>query len=796
MEDQQWPDVTKKARHNRENRGATVVTKRDSPPKVPWTRPQQANAARCGISVTGAACRRLAELAESGLVPSSPLVLTAAAQGAGLDARRGIVRLRQEVLAALGVLPWAPLRLTGARTTAALAALAPPTSPVGALLCDDLLLANLGVGAGAEVRVEAAGEQPARMVRVSGPPEISSRVPADVLRLALLGKCVSRGDQVSLLPQDLSLPPDTDANARDVARRQIAEGVASWQTVLLLVGEADPDVAGIVTMSTVVGWADGTATATSAAPAATAAAGQPLVGLEAPAGQLTEWLDVGFHGQALLTRLGGSPQLGVLISGPAGSGKVAMVNAVAASVGAAVVRLWGPTLAGTEPNAAAQQVRAAADQARRTTPCVLLIEDVDAIVPSTGGPLLGLMLDAVRQLVATSGIAVVCTSSQPEGIAPALREPGMLERELVVPLPNRSQREQMLRSMTHAMPLASDVNLADVAARTPGFVAADLAALCRETALRAAHRQQGAPGDAVTVCAADVDEAIQVIRPTAIRGDDIVEPSGLTLDDVGDMAEVKQVLTEAVLWPLNYPDTFRRLGIEPTRGVLLHGPPGCGKTYIVRALAGSGNANVIAVKGAELLSKWVGESERGVRDLFRRAGDAAPALVFLDEVDALAPVRGGGGDTGVSDRVVAALLTELDGVEELRDVVVVAATNRLDIVDPALLRPGRLERHVYVPPPDAAARAEILRAAAKSTPLAADVDLAALAASCDGYSAADCAALVREAALTAMRESLSAAEVTAAHFTAARTAVKPSLHDLSDGGGAIATPPSDNSASG
>jgi transitional endoplasmic reticulum ATPase len=347
-----------------------------------------------------------------------------------------------------------------------------------------------------------------------------------------------------------------------------------------------------------------------------------------------------------------------------------------------------------------------------------------------------------------------------------------LDHELAIPLPDRAQRLRLLEVTTHAVPLAPDVSLDDVAGRTPGFVAADLIALVREAGLRAAARQRDT--DAPTVAKADLDAALEVVRPTAMGGETL-DLAQISLDDVGDMVEVKEAVTEAVLWPLQYPDTFSRLGVAPPRGLLLYGPPGCGKTFLVKAIAGSGQANVLSVKGAELLSKWVGESERAVRELFRRAREAAPTLVFLDEVDALAPVRGQSTDGGTTDRVVAALLTELDGVESLRDVVVIGATNRPDLVDPALLRPGRLERLVFVPPPDAAARGQILKAAAKSVPLDPAVDLAALGEQTEGFSAADCAALIREAALTAMRESMSATTVTAAHVEHALSAVRPSL---------------------
>lgn len=407
-------------------------------------------------------------------------------------------------------------------------------------------------------------------------------------------------------------------------------------------------------------------------------------------------------------------------------------------------------------------------------PAVLLLTDVDALLPvANQPPVATIVLDELRTALTKPNFAVVATTARPESCDPRLRNPDLLDRELAIPLPDAKVRTELLRLLLRDVPVESGVDCGALAEKTPGFVAADLIALRRDAALRAALRQREA--EEPRIAQQDLLDALATVRPISMSTSDSLATGGLSLEDVGDMAEVKQSLTEAVLWPLRYPDSFARLGVAPPRGVLLYGPPGGGKTFLVRALAGTGALNVFAVKGAELLDKWVGESERAVRELFRRAADAAPALIFLDEVDALAPRRGQSSDSGVSDRVVAALLTELDGVEPMRDVVVLGATNRPELVDPALLRPGRLERLVYVPPPDAQARADILRATARNTPLASDVDLAEVAAGLDGYSAADCAGLIREAALTAMRESLEATEVTAEHLRKARSVVRPSL---------------------
>ena len=460
----------------------------------------------------------------------------------------------------------------------------------------------------------------------------------------------------------------------------------------------------------------------------------------------------------------------MLITGPAGVGKARLVRAVCA--GRRLVDLDGPdtgALAATERHQAV--ARAVADVIDGGG--VLLVTDIDALLPTPAEPVSTMILSELKRAVAAPGVALIATSQAPDAVDPRLRAPDVCDRELGLSLPDAATRKALLEVLLRDVP-AGDLNLTEIAERTPGFVRADLAALVREAALRAAARASE-DGRDPALTQEDFTGALTVIRPLSRSSTEEVAVGSVTLDDVGDMVATKQALTEAVLWPLQHPDTFARLGVEPPRGVLLYGPPGCGKTFVVRALASSGRLSVHAVKGAELMDKWVGSSEKAVRELFRRARDSAPSLVFLDEVDALAPRRGQSFDSGVTDRVVAALLTELDGIDPLRDVVVLGATNRPDLIDPALLRPGRMERLVFVEPPDADARYQILKTAAKSVPLGEEVDLKALAADLDGYSAADCVALLREAALTAMRRSIDAADVTAADVASARQTVRPSL---------------------
>ncbi|RAO04600.1 AAA family ATPase [Micromonospora noduli] len=716
------------------------------------------------------------------------LTLTASLRPAALDARRGIVRLHPEALTALGLRPGDPVRLVGRRETAGIAVAAGPGASSALLYADDLTLGNLGLRDGGQVRVSPVPLVSASRVVLAGPVGVVAAVSPEMLRLALLGKVLTAGDDVSLLPQDV-LPDASVRSLVEAARRSLANTVGfAWTSTLLSVVTVEPAAGALVTMGTSVAWEHGATTHGGPAPVgaastrpgtsadAVAAEDAPdvdeLPGLRAQAEELTELLDLGFHHREVLGRLGTTISLGVLLVGPAGSGKSALVRAVAARVGARVHPLWAPEVAALASQAAAERLRVAASAARAEGPAVLLVTDVEALAPADDPPPVATVFRQVLAESIRAGVAVVCTTGRPEAVDPALRAPDLLSLRISVPLPDQALRREQLTVLTRQVPLADDVRLDEVAARTPGFVAADLAALVREAGVRAALRQKSA--ETPTVSMADFTAAREVVRPTTMAASTL-DLASVTLDDVGGLDEVKQTLTESVLWPLTYPDTFARLGVQPPRGVLLYGPPGCGKTYLVTALAGSGRANVLSVKGAELLSKWVGESERAVRELFRRAREAAPTLIFLDEVDALAPVRGQATDGGTTDRVVAALLTELDGVETLRNVVVVGATNRPDLVDPALLRPGRLERLVYVPPPDGPARAEILRAASRQVPLAPDVDLPALGDELTGFSAADCAALIREAALAAMRESLAAATVTAEHVSTARARVRPSL---------------------
>ncbi|UPG68882.1 AAA family ATPase [Gordonia hongkongensis] len=741
------------------------------------------------------------------------LTLTARHNPSAAEARRGIIRVHPEVLTALSLREWDAVSITGARVTAAVVAATEASAPTGVALLDEIAFSNAGVRENSAVVLAPVEVQGASRVVVSGSALATQSITESTLRRALLGKVLSVGDAVSLLPRDLG--PELAATE---ATRALARSVGiTWTTELLTVTatEPGPPAGGRVSApvsvqtNTAVLWSttagevaplgDRTGPGSPRIPGALgmvsesdsrprpAAAPSPvreparepeipvrpvseLVGVDSQITKLTEWLTITLDEPEVLRTLGATPRLGVLVTGPAGGGKATFVRSVCAS--RTLVTIDGPTVGATEANT---RLRTVADAVARTRAAagVLLITDVDALLPAEPEPVAALILDELRSGIADGRIALIATTAEPVRLDARLRDPSLCDRELVIGLPDAATRARLLSAILSNVPTDGDLDLTSVASRTPGFVAGDLAALAREAALRAATRAS-AEKSAPSLRTEDLVGALDVIRPVSRSDSPEVALGSITLADVGDMVETKQALTEAVLWPLQHPDTFARLGVDPPRGVLLFGPPGCGKTFVVRALAASGQLSVHTVKGAELMDKWVGSSEKAVRDLFARARESAPSLIFLDEVDALAPRRGQSTDSGVGDRVVAALLTELDGVEPLQDVVVLGATNRPDLIDPALLRPGRLERLVFVPPPDADARGDILRATGRDVPLD-GVDLDELAGDLEGYSAADCSALLREAALSAMRRDIDAAAVTVADVEEARKRVRPSL---------------------
>ena len=746
------------------------------------------------------------------MTDSAELTLTLRVLASASDARRGIVRIHPEVLTALGMRQWDALELVGARTTAAVAAASPVDTSQALCIVDEVVAANCGLTDDTRVVVRPAGVIGATEVVVDGPRLAQATVTERVLRSALLGKVARVGDSLTLMPRDLGPSFPTGDTTRTLSNYL----GAAWSSQLITVTATEPSGSVSIRPSTAVRWvsdastaspspsgsgtssmtseagsarrhsspssAPGTATRTRASQAASSSSiadlarteiehvdREHLVGVTEQADTLEGWLRLALDRPELLQTLGAAAHLGVMVTGPAGVGKATVVRSVCGD--RPCVALDGPLTGSLSSDQRLEAVQALAAEVR-SGGGVLLINDVDALLPATPEPVATLILSELREVAAAPGAALVVTAVTAESADSRLRAPELCDRVLDLPLPDATAREGILEVLLADVP-QGELDFANIAARTPGYVAGDLRALCREAGMRAAGR--AGEDDDPRIEQADLDGALRVIRPMSRSGMEEVSLGSITLDDVGDMVETRQALTESVLWPLQHPESFQRLGIEPPRGVLLYGPPGCGKTFVVRALAASGQLTVHIVKGAELMDKWVGSSEKAVRELFQRARDSAPSLIFLDEVDALAPRRGQSSDSGVGDRVVASLLTELDGAEPLTDVAVLGATNRPELIDPALLRPGRLERLVFVPPPDADARGDILRTAGRDVPLADSVDLDALASDLDGYSAADCAALLREAAMTAMRRDLDAAEVTDEDIATARRSVRPSL---------------------
>ena len=529
--------------------------------------------------------------------------------------------------------------------------------------------------------------------------------------------------------------------------------------------------------------------------------------------QVREMIELPLRHPEIFERLGITPPKGVLLYGPPGTGKTLIAKAVANEVDAHFLTISGPEIMSKYYGESEGNLRQVFEEATENAPAIIFIDELDAIAPKREDTKGEVERRVVAQLLALMDglkgrgqVVVIGATNIPDAIDPALRRGGRFDREIEIGIPDTKGREEIFKIHTRGVPLSKDIvensRIHDYAGTTHGFVGADIALLVKEAAMHALRRvlpsvkaDEEIPAevlDQLEVTDDDFTEARKFVEPSGMR-EVLVEVPDVTWADVGGLEEVKADLQETVEWPLKYADVFERLRTDAPKGVLLFGPPGTGKTLLAKAVANESDSNFISIKGPELLSKWVGESEKGVRDIFRRARQAAPSIIFFDEVDALVPVRGSyQGSSHVTESVVSQILTELDGLEELKNVVVLAATNRPDMIDPALLRPGRLDRHLYVPPPDEEGRKKIFEVYLGQAHdlLAGDIDVDALVERTDGFVGADIEALVREAKLAAMREFISVMKektdqeradaaanirLTRAHFDAALEKVKGSL---------------------
>jgi transitional endoplasmic reticulum ATPase len=669
------------------------------------------------------------------------------------DAGRGVARIDPTSLAQLGGATGALLRVSGSRAThvRALPQHAGQRGQ-GVLNIDGATRANAGVAIGETVTVSLL--PPAATVRrlgLAGPAGVG---PA-VLRRLLAGIPLAVGDRFRL----------PLVNGRE-AELQVTALTPEGPALL------DEDSAIEITPA-----------ASAAAPPEDSPRYEDLGGLGRVVERIREVVELPLRDRAVFAHLGITPPKGVLLVGPPGTGKTMIARAVAAESRAHFITVNGPEIVDRYYGASEQQLRAVFETARKRAPSVIFIDEIDAIAQKRDAlsgdkqverRIVAQLLTLMDGLAGRGEVIVLAATNLPDGIDPALRRPGRFDREIRVDPPDREGRREILAVHTRAMPLGADVDLAALAAETHGHVGADLAALCREAAMAALRRAGGLSlaGPRMDLAALrvegrDFQAALREVTPSALR-EVFVEVPDVRWADVAGVDALRETLVRAVQLPLAQPERFARLGIRPPRGVLLHGRPGTGKTLIARALATEAQAGFISVRGPELLAEWQGASERALREVFARARMASPCIVFFDEIDAIAVRRGGGGGATI-ERMVAQLLTEMDGLTQPGGLMVLGATNRPDLIDPALLRPGRFDLVLEMPLPDAAARAALLAVHTRAMPLGADVDLAALARRTEDYVGADIAGLCRLAALAALARAPAEAapRVTAADFATA-----------------------------
>ena len=707
------------------------------------------------------------------------------------DAEKGIIRMDSKSMGEIDIAPGDVVEVEGKRVTVAVVAKAYPSDVgLGVARIDGFMRRNAKANIGETIHIRKAELREAeRVVLAPAQKGVHVQITGGSLEKSFIGRPVTKGDLISPMR---ARPQRSMQPFEDIFSSMLGGGFAGFFGLKLIVADTTPAGPVIITDMTEVELSP-QAIEVQELEKIPQVTYEDIGGIGNAISKVREMIELPLIHPELFDKLGVDPPKGVLLYGPPGTGKTLLAKAVANESRASFLSINGPEIMSKFYGESEKQLRAVFEEAEKNAPSIIFIDEIDAIAPKreevTGEVerrVVSTLLSTMDGLKSRGKVVVIAATNRPDAIDPALRRGGRFDREIEIGVPNRKGRKEILQIHTRAMPLTKDVNLDEWADVTYGYVGADLEALAKEAAMSALRRvlpklnleeTETIPPEmleALRVTQDDFRNGSKNVSPSAMR-EVLVEIPRVTWDDVGGLEDVKQKLKESVEWPLKDPAVFKTMGIEPPRGILLYGPPGTGKTLLAKAVANESKANFISVRGPELLSKWVGESERGVRKIFAKAKQVAPCIVFFDELDALAPARGRQTGSHVTETVVNQLLTEMDGLEELEDVVVLGATNRPDIVDRGLLRPGRFDRHILTPIPEEASRLKIFKVHAKDMPLTKDVSLSKLAKLTEGYVGADIEAVCREAAMTALRKDMKATNVTFADFKKSLEVVSPSM---------------------
>jgi len=718
------------------------------------------------------------------------------------DAYKGIARIDAEIMRELGVRRGDVILIKGNRPTVAIADRAYPADVgEGIIRIDGILRRNAKSGIGDVVSVSKADVKEAKKVMIA-PSQKGIMVQADPegLKRGLLGRTMVKGDIVvlggvqrrkDLMSEEFGDLGDIFGDLNNIFGGMgfggLGGGVAQIKFVVV---STNPNQPVIITENTDVSLsAKAVEISDEKIPEINY---EDIGGLSEEIKKIREMVEIPMKHPEIFQRLGIEPPKGVLLHGPPGTGKTLLAKAVANESEANFILLNGPEIMSKFYGESEKKIRDIFEEAEKTSPAIIFIDEIDAIAPKreevvgeVERRVVSQLLTMMDGLKGRGKVIVIGATNRPNAVDPALRRPGRFDREIAINVPDKEGRLSILKIHTRGMPLTKNVNLKEIAAMTHGFVGADLESLTKEAAMNVLRKQlhkikldeESIPQEILeelTVKQSDFIDALKVVRPSAMR-EVLVETPNITWECVGGVDKVKRELREAVEWPLKYFENFKKLGIKPPKGILLYGPPGTGKTLLAKAVARESEANFIQVKGPSLLSMWVGKSEEGVRKIFERARQVAPCIIFFDEIDAIAGRRGIDAGARVTERVLNQLLAEMDGLEDLNDVIIIGATNRPDMIDPALLRPGRFDKILLVDAPDEIGRENILRIHTKEMPLARNVNIKDIARKTSSYTGADLEALTREAAMIALRESPDSKQVTKRHFEEALKKIRPSV---------------------